>query len=151
MAEQHNLQLQEQSKKYDLNHHQVSNQFYAMAAAFSQPEQRNLPGISQAIGYELQPTPLHRQSNQQQQQQNSPTPGSLEHTRLKKETHRQVERRRRETINNGIQQLSDLIPGGEKNKGRIIMRAIQYIRELQQSESNNIEKYTMEKMIFERA
>lgn len=141
--QQKHLQLPEQPNKYDLNH-QVTNQFYAMASSFPPPDS-NIGAITFDTGNQF------NQRMTQQQQQNSHMPGSAEHTRLKKETHREVERRRRETINNGIQQLSDLIPGGEKNKGRIIMRAIQYIHELKASEASNIEKFTLEKMIFERA
>ena len=129
------LNLPDQTTKYDLNH-QVTSQFYAMAAAFQQPTQQG-----QYDNNIQQPQPL-------QQQQ---APGSDDLIRQKKETHREVERRRRETINNGIHQLSELIPGGEKNKGRIIMRAIQYIHELRNNEQTNTEKFTLEKMIFERA
>jgi hypothetical protein len=80
-----------------------------------------------------------------------PAVGSQEHQRIKKETHREVERRRRETINAGIQQLAEIIPSTEKNKGRILQRAIQYIHELKQQDAANVEKWALEKILFEQA
>jgi transcriptional regulator CBF1 len=41
-----------------------------------------------------------------------------------------VERRRRETINEGINQISQLVPNCDKNKGAILQRAIEYINHL---------------------
>ncbi|KAJ3275217.1 hypothetical protein HDV01_000942 [Terramyces sp. JEL0728] len=61
-----------------------------------------------------------------------------------------VERRRRENINAGIQELAELIPGQEKNKGRILQRAVQYIHELKQQDSANMEKWSLEKMLYEQ-
>ena len=48
----------------------------------------------------------------------------------RREDHRMVERRRRETINVGIEQLSMLVPGKETNKGKVIHAAISYIKQL---------------------
>jgi len=42
----------------------------------------------------------------------------------------QVERRRRETINDGINEIAKIVPGCEKNKGSILHRAVVYIGEL---------------------
>jgi hypothetical protein len=41
-----------------------------------------------------------------------------------------VERRRRETINEGINELAKVIPGSDKNKGAILQSAVSYIAEL---------------------
>lgn len=41
-----------------------------------------------------------------------------------------VERRRRETINEGINQIAQLVPNCDKNKGAILQRAIEYISQL---------------------
>lgn len=41
-----------------------------------------------------------------------------------------VERRRRETINEGINEIAKIVPGCEKNKGSILQRAVSYITEL---------------------
>lgn len=62
-----------------------------------------------------------------------------------------VERRRRETINEGINELAKIVPGCEKNKGSILQRAVQYITQLRQNESKNIEKWTLEKLLTDQA
>jgi bHLH factor len=43
-----------------------------------------------------------------------------------------VERRRRETINEGINEIAKMVPGNEKAKGSILQRAIAYIQKLQE-------------------
>ena len=62
-----------------------------------------------------------------------------------------VERRRRETINEGINELAKIVPGCEKNKGSILQRAVQFIQELKEHEATNIEKWTLEKLLTEQA
>ena len=62
-----------------------------------------------------------------------------------------VERRRRETINEGINELAKIVPGCEKNKGSILQRAVQYITQLRDNETRNIEKWTLEKMLTDQA
>jgi transcriptional regulator CBF1 len=62
-----------------------------------------------------------------------------------------VERRRREAINEGIHELSKIVPGCEKNKGSILQRAVQYIGQLKENEQANIEKWTLEKLLFDQA
>lgn len=42
-----------------------------------------------------------------------------------------VERRRREVINEGIENIAKIVPGTEKNKGAILGRTCAYIQELQ--------------------
>jgi hypothetical protein len=49
-----------------------------------------------------------------------------------------VERRRRETINEGINELAKIVPGCEKNKGSILQRAVQFITQLKENEQQNI-------------
>jgi hypothetical protein len=61
-----------------------------------------------------------------------------------------VERRRRETINTGINALKGLVPGCEKNKGSILQRAVEYIHHLKQAEASNIEKWTLEKVLSDQ-
>ncbi|KAI8906885.1 hypothetical protein EDD86DRAFT_210039 [Gorgonomyces haynaldii] len=78
-----------------------------------------------------------------------PTAGSQEWVKQRKETHKEVERRRRETINAGITELAKLVPGEEKNKGRILQRAVQYIHELHQRETTQQQKSEMEKLMYE--
>lgn len=62
-----------------------------------------------------------------------------------------MERRRRETINEGINELAKIVPGCEKNKGSILQRAVQYIQQLKDNEESNIQKWTMEKLCTEQA
>jgi transcriptional regulator CBF1 len=62
-----------------------------------------------------------------------------------------VERRRREAINEGINELSKIVPGCEKNKGSILQRAVQYIGQLKENEQANIEKWTLEKLLLDQA
>jgi transcriptional regulator CBF1 len=64
---------------------------------------------------------------------------------------RLVERRRRETINEGINELAKIVPGCEKNKGSILQRAVAFISQLKENEAQNIEKWTLEKLLTEQA
>lgn len=57
-----------------------------------------------------------------------------------------VEKKRRETINDGIKRLACLIPNADKNKSKIINQAAEYIEGLKQSETENIERWTLEKL-----
>ena len=41
-----------------------------------------------------------------------------------------VERRRREVINEGIENIAKSVPGAQKNKGAILQRTYEYIQEL---------------------
>ena len=70
---------------------------------------------------------------------------------MRKDNHKEVERRRRETINEGINELAKIVPGCEKNKGSILARAVQYITKLQDDASQNIDKWTFEKLVTEQA
>ncbi|EEH36899.1 PENR2 protein [Paracoccidioides lutzii Pb01] len=61
-----------------------------------------------------------------------PTVGSAEWHTIRKNNHKEVERRRRETINEGINEIAKMVPGCEKAKGSILQRAIHYISKLQE-------------------
>jgi len=52
-----------------------------------------------------------------------------------------VERRRREAINEGINQIARLVPNCDKNKGAILQRAIEYILQLQEDKKNVEEQF----------
>lgn len=80
-----------------------------------------------------------------------PAVGSEEWHKVRKDNHKEVERRRRETINEGINELAKIVPGCEKNKGSILQRAVQFITELKENETSNIEKWTLEKLLTEQA
>ena len=62
-----------------------------------------------------------------------------------------MERRRREWINQGIKELAALIPTNDTNKAQILQRAVEYIKRLKENENNNIEKWTLEKLLTEQA
>src|SRR6185312_17173523 len=80
-----------------------------------------------------------------------PPVGSEEWHRQRRENHKEVERRRRETINEGINELAKIVPGCEKNKGSILQRAVSFISQLKENEQQNIEKWTLEKLLTEQA
>jgi len=86
-----------------------------------------------------------------EQSANRPQVGSEEWHRQRRDNHKEVERRRRETINEGISELAKIVPGCEKNKGSILARAVQYIQQLKENESHNIEKWTLEKLLTDQA
>ena len=62
-----------------------------------------------------------------------------------------MERRRREAINQGIKELAALIPTPDPNKAQILQRAVEFIKRLKENESNNIEKWTLEKLLTDQA
>lgn len=76
-----------------------------------------------------------------------------EWTRQRKDNHKEVERRRRGNINDGINELGRIVPNGtgEKAKGAILQRAVQYIHHLKENEARNIEKWTLEKLLMDQA
>ncbi|KAL8734884.1 MAG: hypothetical protein Q9166_001236 [cf. Caloplaca sp. 2 TL-2023] len=78
-----------------------------------------------------------------------PSVGSDEWHKVRRDNHKEVERRRRETINEGINELAKIVPGCEKNKGSILQRAVEYITQLRANETRNIEKYSREKMLMD--
>ncbi|XDG01284.1 hypothetical protein ABKA04_000899 [Annulohypoxylon sp. FPYF3050] len=80
-----------------------------------------------------------------------PAVGSEEWHKMRKDNHKEVERRRRETINEGINELAKIVPGCEKNKGSILQRAVMFITQLKENEAQNIEKWTLEKLLTEQA
>ncbi|EHA54842.1 hypothetical protein MCOR27_006327 [Pyricularia oryzae] len=93
------------------------------------------------------------QFNQLQQRNGpqKPAVGSEEWHKLRKDNHKEVERRRRETINEGINELAKIVPGCEKNKGSILQRSVAFITQLKDNETQNIEKWTLEKLLTEQA
>lgn len=93
----------------------------------------------------LQPTTLPQTGG------NKPQHGTEAWHRLRRENHKEVERRRRESINSGIKDLAALIPTPDTNKAQILQRAVEFIRRLKENENNNIEKWTLEKLLTEQA
>jgi bHLH factor len=88
-----------------------------------------------------------------------PTVGSPEWHQIRKNNHKEgkisfslgstlflltispVERRRREAINEGINQIARLVPNCDKNKGAILQRAIEYIHQLQEEKKHIEEQF----------
>ncbi|KAL1922806.1 uncharacterized protein VTP21DRAFT_9182 [Calcarisporiella thermophila] len=106
----------------------------------------------QQAGLNKQESPLRvvqnaRQANPQQQK---PPVGSEEWHRLRKENHKEVERRRRETINEGINELAKIVPGCEKNKGLILQRAVGYIQQLKEEHASVMQKQTLDRLMAEQ-
>ena len=58
-----------------------------------------------------------------------------------------VERRRREVINEGIENIAKIVPATEKNKGAILQRTYEYIQELLNEKS----KFQDERSTFDIA
>ncbi|PWO01289.1 hypothetical protein FA09DRAFT_303470, partial [Tilletiopsis washingtonensis] len=74
--------------------------------------------------------------------------------RVRKDNHKEVERRRREQISLGIAELSQIVPGCDPkstNKSAIVGSAVRYIQELRNNEQSNIEKWTLEKLLMDQA
>ena len=83
-----------------------------------------------------------------------PRSSAPELDRQRKDNHKEVERRRRSAINDGIVQLSHIVPGCDAkntNKGAIIHAAVRYIQDLKHNEASNIEKWTLEKLLMDQA
>ena len=77
---------------------------------------------------------------------------SEEKKRQRRESHKAVEKRRRESLNDGITELQKLLPEPEKNKGRIIHAAVEYIKELRTESETHLDqmsKWTFEKMLLQ--
>ncbi len=47
--------------------------------------------------------------------------------------------------------MAKIVHGCEKNKGSILQRAVSFIQQLKENEANNIEKWTLEKLLTEQA
>lgn len=47
--------------------------------------------------------------------------------------------------------MANLIPTTDTNKSQILQRAVEYIKRLKENESNNIEKWTLEKLLTDQA
>ncbi|SCV00164.1 LAMI_0G03290g1_1 [Lachancea mirantina] len=80
----------------------------------------------------------------------APVTGSAEWRQQRKDSHKEVERRRRENINTAIVRLSDLLPVKESSKATVLARAAEYIQKLRDTENANIEKWTLQKLLSEQ-
>ncbi|KAK5082853.1 basic helix-loop-helix protein [Lithohypha guttulata] len=80
-----------------------------------------------------------------QPQPGKPAVGTQAWHQQRKDSHKEVERRRREVINEGIENIAKMIPGQDKNKGHILASACRYIQELQAK----IASFDNERNVFE--
>lgn len=62
-----------------------------------------------------------------------------------------VERKRREVITKGINEIAELLPEPEKNKSLILGKAVDYIRQLQKTAVADHEKWAMERTMVAQA
>ncbi|KAK2875662.1 hypothetical protein FQN49_001520 [Arthroderma sp. PD_2] len=94
-----------------------------------------------------------REAQAQAAQQISPKPtvGSVDRHQVRKNNHKEVERRRRETINEGINEIAKMVPGCEKAKGSILQRAIQYIAKLQEDSKEMAARFDTTNMTTNQA
>ncbi|KAG1039544.1 hypothetical protein G6F43_012475 [Rhizopus delemar] len=84
------------------------------------------------------------------EEEQRPPVGSEEWHRRRRESHKLVERKRREAINDGINEIARIVPGCEKNKGSILSRAVSYIKQLKEQEVAILEKSSLEKLLTEQ-
>lgn len=68
-------------------------------------------------------------------------------SKFRKESHKHVERRRREAINDGIIKIQVMIPDGERSKCSVLQRAATYIQHLKQQELLLTDKLVAEKSV----
>ncbi|KAI0223354.1 basic helix-loop-helix protein [Massospora cicadina] len=107
----------------------------------------NVPGINTLLSQlkpEYSPSNTEGELDQEDYRFKKPLVGSKEWMRLRRENHKEVERKRRECINTNINILGEMVPGPEKNKGGILNRVISYIYELRESNLRLKEEYTQD-------
>lgn len=61
-----------------------------------------------------------------------------------------MERRRREAINEGINEIAKMVPGAEKAKGSILQRAISYIHKLQSDSAGASARNEQQQNLFQQ-
>jgi bHLH factor len=83
-----------------------------------------------------------------------PAQGTEEWNQMRRINHKEVERKRRETINDGINTLAALIQKEytqpERNKGAILRKAASYIEKLKENETIHTERYTLDKLLSDQ-
>ncbi|KAG6168857.1 hypothetical protein E4U47_000610 [Claviceps purpurea] len=145
VAEEEQQQQQHHQHSTEQNFHHTDLPLPAMIDP-STGDQQALNGLPPAGGHRYSGSASAANSNS-----NKPAVGSEEWHKMRKDNHKEVERRRRETINEGINELAKIVPGCEKNKGSILQRTVSFISQLKENEQQNIEKWTLEKLLTEQA
>ncbi|KAG0017887.1 basic helix-loop-helix protein [Podila clonocystis] len=88
----------------------------------------------------LATVPITPESESSSAPAGKPVAGSEEWHKLRRDNHKEVERRRRETINHGITELATIIACTEKNKGQILKEAVKYIQNVQLAQTRLTEE-----------
>ncbi|KAG5958475.1 hypothetical protein E4U57_001288 [Claviceps arundinis] len=145
VAEEEQQQQQHHHHSTEQNFHHADLPLPAMIDP-SGGDQQALNGLPPAAGHRYSGSGSAANANS-----NKPAVGSEEWHKMRKDNHKEVERRRRETINEGINELAKIVPGCEKNKGSILQRTVSFISQLKENEQQNIEKWTLEKLLTEQA
>ncbi|KAF9103431.1 basic helix-loop-helix protein [Mortierella sp. GBA35] len=187
IAEQHQQEVQQEQQQQEQQ--QQEQQEQQQELPLSLPQQQPLPPQEQdattaAAAAALQAAVIHDDQHQQVLQHiataaaeagstlatvpitaSSPQPpskaavGSPEWHKIRRDNHKEVERRRRENINEGINDLAKVVPNCEKNKGAILREAVKYIKSvLAENERLTGElavattaKYDVEKFLLEKS
>ena len=153
---QHEEQLQQQQAHEQLQSHQQQHQQQQQQHHQQQQQQHqhHSPPPQQLSPPQVRDSPpvgVPETTYRQMLSTEKPQHGSEEWHRLRKANHKEVERKRRDAINLGIKELAELIPTRDTNKTQILQRAVEYIKRLKENENNNIEKWTLEKLLTEQA
>ncbi|KAG5980334.1 hypothetical protein E4U55_004158 [Claviceps digitariae] len=148
--QQQQQQQHQQQQQPQQHHHHHEATFHP---EIPRPDMMDPSAVGQHSPNGLPPPPGHRYPTSSTTPNSNPKPtvGSEEWHKMRKDNHKEVERRRRETINEGINELAKIVPGCEKNKGSILQRACNFISQLKENEQQNIEKWTLEKLLTEQA
>lgn len=146
-----NLNQSNNNTNNDGSNNDISNVIQQLEDATQQQTQQQQNESTQSAVTELATQPNNNEIQQIVDKDDKPAVGSPEWHKLRRENHKQVERRRRETINEGINEIARIVPGCEKNKGSILQRAAVYIRQLKEAEAATVEKWTLEKLLTDQA
>lgn len=120
-----------------------------MPTGFDDPSQSSLSGMPGGPGMQpAQGMPTAQQALLEARGgAQKPAVGTAEWHQQRKDNHKEVERRRREVINEGIENIAKIVPCSEKNKGAILQRTCHYITELQ----NEKKSFETERATFDIA
>ncbi|KAI9598130.1 hypothetical protein BDF19DRAFT_411469 [Syncephalis fuscata] len=165
LSEQHHRQQQQQQQQQH-QHSQHDNGQLAGIHHIMHHTSSELHGMDPSVALQGEVADLHgdpaiieytqrRRNGRRGPAAVSPSPkppvGSADWHRVRRENHKEVERRRREAINEGITALAKIVPGCERAKGSILARAAEYIEQLKETSTTNIEKWTLEKLLTDQA
>ncbi|KAI8618568.1 hypothetical protein BC830DRAFT_1108102 [Chytriomyces sp. MP71] len=119
-----------------------------LSAALVAPSSTSTAVVS---AYSLDEPPQNQQHDSQPDRaQEDALLGAIPADPTTKKSHKDIERRRREAIAQGITDLAILVPDALNcKKGKVIEAAVEYIHLLREAEQQNIQKWTLEKMMFD--